>query len=152
VFSSLRIGYLVAPTSLVAALTAAKWLCDRHAPNLEQKTLAEFITSGAYARHLRRVSRRNAMRRQALLQAVGRHLGNRVDLTGDGAGAHVVIWPRRRIAEPAVVQRARALGVGIYGLASHYVFTPPRPGFMLGYSRLTEHQIEEGIRRLGRIL
>ena len=39
VFSSLRIGYLVAPSPLVPALTAAKWLCDRHTPNLEQQTL-----------------------------------------------------------------------------------------------------------------
>jgi GntR family transcriptional regulator/MocR family aminotransferase len=152
VFSSLRIGYLVAPTSLVAGLTAAKWLCDRHAPNLEQKTLAEFITSGAYARHLRRVSRRNAARRQALLQAISRHLRNRVDLTGDGAGAHVVIWPHRSVAESTIAERARSLGVGLYGLAGYYVTAPRRPGFMLGYSRLTERQIEEGIRRLGKIL
>ena len=43
IFPALRIGYLIAPKSLVPALTAAKWLCDRHTATLEQETLAEFI-------------------------------------------------------------------------------------------------------------
>jgi GntR family transcriptional regulator/MocR family aminotransferase len=152
IFSSLRIGYLVAPSSLVPALTAAKWLCDRHTPNLEQQTLAEFISSGAYGRHLRRVRRRNASRRQALLEAIDRYLRRAVHVTGDGAGAHVVIWPHRRLGEQALVERARSKGVGIYGLAPYYVGAAPRPGFMLGYSRLAEDQIREGVRRLGRLL
>jgi GntR family transcriptional regulator/MocR family aminotransferase len=152
VFSSLRIGYLVAPSILVPALTAAKWLCDRHTPNLEQQTLAEFIANGAYARHLRRVQRRNAVRRRTLLDAVEKYLGNRVELTGDGAGAHVALWPRRRVSEEGVVARARLRGVGVYGLATYHLQRPPRPGFMLGYSRLTDGQIDEGIRRLAQIL
>jgi GntR family transcriptional regulator / MocR family aminotransferase len=151
VFSSLRIGYLVAPSVLVPALTGAKWLCDRHTPNLEQQTLAEFISNGAYGRHLRRVQRRNAVRRRTLLDAVDQYLGNRVELTGDGAGAHVAIWPRRRVSEESVVAQAKLRGVGIYGLATYHLRRPPRPGFMLGYSRLTDDQIHEGICRLAQI-
>jgi GntR family transcriptional regulator / MocR family aminotransferase len=152
VFSSLRIGYLVAPSMLVPALTGAKWLCDRHTPNLEQQTLAEFIASGAYGRHLRRVQRRNAVRRRTLLDAVDKYLGNRVELTGDGAGAHVALWPRRRVSEESVVARAKLRGVGIYGLATYHLQRPPRPGFMLGYSRLSDAQIHEGICRLAQLL
>src|SRR5580704_6132548 len=63
IFSALRIGYLIAPKSLVAAFTAAKWLCDRHTATLEQETLAEFISTGMYERHLRRVRRRNTAHR-----------------------------------------------------------------------------------------
>jgi GntR family transcriptional regulator / MocR family aminotransferase len=62
IFPALRIGYLIAPTTLVKALTAAKWLCDRHTATLEQETLAEFIATGAYERHLRRSRRANAIR------------------------------------------------------------------------------------------
>jgi len=152
VFSSLRIGYLVAPTSLVPALTAAKWLCDRHTSSLEQQTLAEFMAGGAYGRHLRRVRRRNSARRRALLQAIERYLSTRVELTGDAAGAHVVLWPRGKINERNLIERARSLGVGIYGLSPYYIGRAPRAGFMLGYSRLTEQQIEQGILRLSRLL
>lgn len=152
VFPALRIGYLVAPRSLVPAFTAAKWLNDLHSATLEQQTLAEFITSGMYERHLRRLRRRNTARRKALLDAVHRFLGNRVEVTGDRAGAQIVLWPRRHVSEEAVIANAAACGVGIYGISHCYLKRQPRPGFMLGYARLNEIEIREGIRLLSRVL
>lgn len=151
-FSSLRIGYLVVPRSLLPALTAAKWLSDRHTPTLEQETLAEFIGSGLYERHLRRVRRRNAATRRALLDAVAEHLGDRVEVTGDGAGAHIVLWPEKRISEEDAVAAAAARRVGVYGIGGYFSKRPARPGLILGYPRLREADIREGVRRLAEVL
>jgi len=150
IFSALRIGYLIAPKSLVAAFTAAKWLCDRHTATLEQETLAEFISTGMYERHLRRVRRRNTEHRAALLDAIREYLGDRMEVAGDGAGTHVVLWPTdKRIPEDAVIQHAASRGVGVYGISGYYVGRPARAGFLLGYSRMNEQGIREGIRLLG---
>jgi GntR family transcriptional regulator / MocR family aminotransferase len=152
VFPALRIGYLVVPKSLTAAFTSAKWLCDRHTATLEQEALAEFITSGMYERHLRRVRRRNAARRASLREAIDRHLGDRVTVTGYGAGAHVALWPVAQVAEGTLIARAAARGVRVYGM-SPYLLTPARrTGLVLGYSRMSEPDIREGIRRLGALL
>ena len=148
IFSALRIGYLVAPKNLVPAFRAAKWLCDRHTATLEQEALAEFISSGMYERYLRRVRRTNARRRTALLEAIHKHLGTRVEVSGDGAGAHLVVWPKRRVSEDALIQAAAARGVGIYGISGYCLRKPRRTGILLGYSRLRETAIREGIRRL----
>jgi GntR family transcriptional regulator / MocR family aminotransferase len=152
VFSSLRIGYLIAPKPLVPAFTAAKWLCDRHTATLEQETLAAFISAGIYERYLRRVRRRNSARRGALLEAVHHHIGSRVEISGDGAGAHVVLWPRGRAAEETVIAEAASQGVGVYGISAYFLNKPTWPGIMLGYSRMNENEIAEGIRRLSRAL
>src|SRR5246127_2313135 len=152
VFSSLRIGYLITPKRLVAAFTAAKWLCDRHTPTLDQETLAAFIASGMYERYLRRVRRRNAARREALLGAIRTHLRDRVDVTGDGAGAHVVLWPKARVSEESVIAGAAGQGVRVYGISGYFLRKPLRTGILLGYSRMKETAIREGIRRLGKIL
>jgi GntR family transcriptional regulator / MocR family aminotransferase len=152
VFSALRIGYLVVPKSLIAAFSAAKWLSDRHTPSLEQATLAEFIASGMYERYLRRVRRRNATRREALLDAVGKHLRGRVEMTGAAAGAHIVLWPTQHMSEGDLIVTAAARGVGVYGIAPYYLNRPTRTGLLLGYSRLTESEIREGIRRLSKVL
>jgi GntR family transcriptional regulator/MocR family aminotransferase len=152
VFPALRVGYLIVPKSLTAAFTAAKWLNDQHSATLEQQTLAEFIATGGYERHLRRVRRRNTARRAALLDAIQKYLGERVEVTGDGAGAHVVLWPRKRVSEEEIISSAASRGVGIYGISQYYLTQAPRPGFMLGYSRMREGEIREGIRRLGEIL
>ncbi len=152
VFSALRIGYLIAPQTLVPAFTAAKWLCDRHTATLEQQTLAEFISSGMYERYLRRVRRRNAARRQTLLDSIQKCLGERVEVTGDGAGAHIVLWPKHRVAEDSVIVAAASRGVGIYGISGYFLNQPARAGIMLGYSRMTEREIREGVRRLSEVL
>ena len=152
VFSALRIGYLIAPKSLVPAFTSAKWLCDRHTATLEQETLAEFIATGMYERHLRRIRRRNTANREALLGAVEEYLGGRVQVSGEGAGTHVVLWPRGRVAEKSVVEKAAAAGVGIYGISRYFLTPTARVGFMLGYSHMKEHEIREGIRRLSEVL
>jgi GntR family transcriptional regulator/MocR family aminotransferase len=152
IFSALRIGYLVVPKSLVTAFSAGKWLCDRHTPSLEQATLAEFISSGMYERYLRRVRRRNAARRDVLLGAVHKYLRDRVQVSGAAAGAHVVMWPSARISEDALVATAASRGVGLYPISPYYLKRPTRTGVLLGYSRVTESQILEGVRRLGRVL
>ena len=152
IFSALRIGYLIVPKSLLQAFTAAKWLCDRHTATLEQETLAEFISTGMYERHLRRVRRRNAVSRHALLEALHKHMGERVELTGEGAGAHIVLWPGKRIPENAAIAAAAARGVGIYGVGRYFLKRPTRPGIMLGYPRMRESDIREGVRRLAEIL
>ncbi len=152
VFPSLRIGYLIAPKSLVPAFTSAKWLCDRHTATLEQETLAEFIASGMYERHLRRVRRRNTARRRVLLDSIHKYLGDRVAVTGDGAGSHVVLWPRKRISEDAAISQAASRGVGIYGISPYFLTRNTHAGLMLGYARMNEQEIQEGIRRLGEFL
>jgi GntR family transcriptional regulator/MocR family aminotransferase len=152
VFPALRIGYLIPPKSLVPAFTAAKWLSDLHSATLEQQTLAEFISLGMYERHLRRLRRRNTARRHALIESIRAFLGNRVEVTGEGAGAHVVLWPKKKVTEVNVVADAAERGVGIYGISHCFLNRPSRPGFMLGYARLNEREIREGIRLLGQVL
>lgn len=151
VFPAMRIGYLIAPASLVPALTAAKWLSDLHSASLEQQTLAHFIAGGMYERHLRRLRRKNAARRTALLETIAKYLGDRVEVTGDGAGAQVVLWPRKKVVEQVVVEAAAQKGVGIYGIAHCWLTRPARAGFILGYARLSEQEIREGIKLLSSI-
>jgi GntR family transcriptional regulator/MocR family aminotransferase len=103
-----------------------------------------------YERHLRRIRRRNTAHRAALLDAIREYLDGRVEVTGDGAGTHVVLWPAdKRIAEEAVIQGAAGRGVGVYGIAGYFLGRASRSGLMLGYSRMNEQQIREGIRLLG---
>jgi GntR family transcriptional regulator/MocR family aminotransferase len=150
VFPSLRLGYLIAPKSLVPTVVAAKWLCDRHSATLEQETMAEFIQSGAYERHLRNARKILAQKKRELLNSIRTSLGG-VAITGDQAGTHIVLWPEKNIDEASVVADASARDVGIYGISQYFIGRPSRPGFLLGYSRLTSREIHEGIHRLGQI-
>ena len=152
IFSSLRIGYLIAPRRLVEPLAAAKWLSDRHTATLEQRALAEFISVGAYERYLRRLRRKNAARLGALLEALRLRLGDRFEITGEKSGTHLMLWLASRAAEEKAIAEAAARGVGVYGVAPYFLGTQTRGGILLGYARLREKEIAEGIRRLSTVL
>jgi len=153
-FPALRLGYLVVPPELAPALTAAKLLADRHAPTLEQAVLAEFIAEGHFDQLLRRVRKRVAARRAALLAALDEHVGDRVTVSGTNAGIHALLClrdvPSARL--PAVVKRAGAAGVGIYPSTLCYMTPPRRAGLLLAYGAMPEEDIRAGVRRLARCL
>ena len=52
-----------------------------------------------------------------------------------------------------LIARAASHGVGVAGIAKYFLHQRGAPaGLMLGYSRLKEEEIREGIRRLSEIL
>ena len=75
-----------------------------------------------------------------------------MEVTGFGAGAHVALWPAARVSETDVIAAAAKLSVAVYGISRYFLSAPPRKGFMLGYSRMTENDIREGVRRLSAVL
>lgn len=153
-FPSLRLGYLVSPKALAESLLTAKHVCDRQTPVLLQMSLADFMTQGLFSRHLLRARRLCAHRRSALLNAVGKHLGNRVTIEGANAGIHVMMWANDRHANevPDLIARAASIGVGIYPISPYFMHAPKRAGFLLGYASMNEEMISEGIELLATIL
>jgi len=149
-FPSLRIGYLVVPEPLVDVFLAAKAVADTGSAGLEQRALAELIADGSFERHLRRARSRHGARRRALVEAIGEHLGDAVEVTGANAGLHVVLWVRGAPAERAAElrQRAATFGVGVYSVRPFYRRAPGRAGLLLGYGSLDLDAIREGVRRL----
>jgi GntR family transcriptional regulator/MocR family aminotransferase len=151
----LRVGYLVVPQALIDGFRTAKRLADRHTSILEQAALADLIQSGAYERHVRRLRRKNAERRTALLHALAEYFGDAVELQGSEAGLHVVVWFNEFKASQEVMlaERARQKGVGIYPVSGLYGNHPEsasrrRAGFVFGYAALDEGDIRTGVARL----
>jgi GntR family transcriptional regulator/MocR family aminotransferase len=149
-FPALRIGYLVTPPALRDAVLAAKAFADTGTASLEQRVLADFIAEGYFERHLRRARVRNAARRTALLDALGRRFGDAIEVVGANAGLHVVAWLRD--VAPGELRRLRELAaardVGVHPVTPFYMRPPRRAGIILGYAALDEKAITEGVRRL----
>lgn len=83
----LRMGWMVVPAGLLDEVLAAKGRDDWSSGALDQLTLAEFIRSGAYDRHVRGMRLRYRRRRDELVAAVG----DRVGVSGIAAGLHAVL-------------------------------------------------------------
>jgi len=111
-FPALRLAYLVLPRALVRPFLAAKWAADRFSATLAQAALAEFIAGGHFERYLRRASGRNAARRRTLIEALRQHFGERMEVAGEDAGVHLLVWlnkvaPRGAAVRLHVAKRSR---------------------------------------------
>lgn len=139
---ALRLGWILSPSWLTGALAYEKALADSSAPALEQLALADFISRGELDRHLRRMRARYAARRAALVAGLGR-----AEVSGVAAGVFALIWLPPGTDEDAVVTAAAARGIGVEGLAGHWVVKGP-PGLIVGYACLSEPALARGVAML----
>lgn len=91
-FPGLRLGYVVAAPPLLARLGVARTFCDMGSDGVSQAAVAELLASGALERHVRRMRREIAIRREALLDALETHAPDGARWTRP-AGGHTV-WVR----------------------------------------------------------
>ncbi len=149
-FPALRLGYLVLPTSLVRTFRFVKALLDTGCATLPQLALVDFMQEGHFERHLRRSRARNGARREAVIAAIDKFLGQRAQVSGLNAGLHILMRlrgiPFARTSE--IRKRAERVGVGAYSAGPFYRTPPEQAALLLGYASLTEKEITEGIRRL----
>jgi GntR family transcriptional regulator/MocR family aminotransferase len=142
----LRLGWLVVPERLLGAVTAAKESDDLGTPVVEQLALADFLERGELDRHLRRTRSVYRSRRDAMVAALARLLPD-CRPAGVAAGLHLVVHLPESTGERAVVDAARARGVGLAGLSEHRI-EPGPPALLLGYGRIAEPAIESAVRAL----
>jgi GntR family transcriptional regulator/MocR family aminotransferase len=151
-FPALRIGYLVVPKTLVKVLANAKRLTDRQSPLLEQQVLTDFINKGYLERHIRRMRTLYNQRRQALIQALLKYLGDRVTIVGENAGMHLMIRLHTHLSDSDIVDQAAYLGVELVSAQPYYLADAGTSEFVIGYAALNEEEITEGVRRLAQVL
>ena len=152
-YPALRLGYVAVPKTLREAVVAAKANADTGTATLEQLAMSDFIREGYFDRYLRKANVRNACRRNALVEALREHFGDRAEVCGANAGLHLLVWLRGKRARTIddVRTKAEKAGVGLYSVSSFYTNPPRRTGVVLGYAPLHEREIREGIRRLAKV-
>ncbi|MFD5517739.1 PLP-dependent aminotransferase family protein [Streptomyces sp. NPDC127066] len=137
---ALRLGWLVLPPSLVDEVVSLKGEGGWSTGALDQLTLAEFITSGAYDRHVRAARLRYRRRRDALVAALATRAPD-VHATGIAAGLHAVL----RLppgTERSVVQAAAFQGLAVHGLSHHRhpeAVGPHQDALVVGYGTPPDH-------------
>ncbi|MFF9766982.1 PLP-dependent aminotransferase family protein [Streptomyces sp. NPDC053086] len=148
----LRLGWMVLPPDLAAEAVTAKGQADSVGV-LEQLTLAEFLTSGAYDRHVRSSRLRYRRRRDALAAAVAER-APQVRVTGIAAGLHAVL----RLppgTEESVVQAAAWQGLALHGLAFHrhpQAVAEPVDALVVGYGTPPDSAWAGALEALCRVL
>ncbi|KAB8145246.1 PLP-dependent aminotransferase family protein [Chloroflexia bacterium SDU3-3] len=147
-FPAMRLGYLVVPPHLIGAFSNARALADRGSPSFDQATAAEFLQSGAFARHVRRMRKIYAERQEALVAAADRHLRGLIQIEPSEAGMHLVGWLDESARVAPMVAAAAAQGITLNTIAAYTLGPPTRPGLLFGYAAIPPAEIAAAVRRL----
>ncbi|MEV0797281.1 PLP-dependent aminotransferase family protein [Kribbella sp. NPDC050281] len=134
----LRLAWMVLPQRLIEPVVAAKRAADFQTATLEQLTLAEFIASGHYDRHVRRSRLHYRRRRDRLVELLAVRAPN-VKVAGISAGMHVLLEVPGDAED--VVARAARQGLGLTTLSSYHFNPTPatRQAVIVGYGTPPDH-------------
>jgi GntR family transcriptional regulator/MocR family aminotransferase len=147
----MRLGWMLTPSWLGWPLISVKAIEDRGSEAIGQLALQDFIARGELDRHLRRMRLRYQRRREALVDALHRHVPEAQVGVGAAGLFELAEFPAG-LDEAALISAAAARGVGLEGLALHRFKPTDPPGLVLGFAGLPEPVIEQSVRLLAEAL
>ncbi len=154
--AGLRLGFVVAPPHLASGLREWKSLVSNGVPWLEQAAMAEFMNSGGFMRHLRRIRAIYKARRDIVAGALSQSFDG-AEIKGLRGGMHLSLRvPGRFGPATALEEDAARQGVGVYtpGRGGAFITASnprARDTLLFGYAALPEKSIRIAMAKLAEI-
>jgi 2-aminoadipate transaminase len=147
----LRIAWLVAPDrALYERLVSAKQAADLQTSSFTQRAAWRYVRQpGALGAHLAGLQTAYGRRRDAMLQALGRHLPDGCRWTRPDGGLFIWVEVPSTIDTVRLLARAMEQKVAFVPGAPFWVGEARRNTLRLNFTNASEERIEAGIRRLG---
>ncbi len=149
----LRVGWLIAPSELLAKATMCKQFSDAHTSTFAQATAAQYLKAGRMPGTLAHVRAVYAERAQAMGDALRRELGAAVEFVQPKGG--LFVWARLTGANGAVAdgnvlaKRAIDKGVAFVPGTPFFCANPDHATLRLSFATAGVDKIREGVARLG---
>jgi GntR family transcriptional regulator / MocR family aminotransferase len=151
-FPAMRLGYMVVPEGLRDSFTAALSSTGQFGPLITQAALADFITQGHLTRHLRRMRRIYAERRQHFITEFGRHLSRHMELRRMDSGIQLAGLFHKRRNDRAIAAAAQAAGINVSALSLQYRGRAPHAGLLMGFAAANPRTASRAIERLAAVI
>jgi 2-aminoadipate transaminase len=152
----LKTGYTAMPSDLMEAILHQKGNHDFGSPSLTQHIAVEAMTSGLYDQHVHLLCDSYRSKRDAMLDALGRHISASAGITWTRPAGGLYIW----VTLPEGVDTSRGSPLfkrcvenGVLYVPGDYCFQPdesggiPRNHLRLSFGQVAPNQIGPGIER-----
>jgi GntR family transcriptional regulator/MocR family aminotransferase len=145
------IGWVVAPRRWVQAVRAEHEI-QLLPPALNQLALVQLMQSGAYDRHLRASRQRYRARRNALIDALRRHLPE-YRVRGAEAGVQLLLELPSGTDVTAILRAAARRGIELCNLYEMQLQPEPLdPGLLVGYGNIKDTAIDRAVAALAEVI
>ncbi|WP_066720551.1 MocR-like pyridoxine biosynthesis transcription factor PdxR [Clostridium sp. Marseille-P299] len=146
---AIRVGYMVLPEELYKKYQQEYYYYASTVSRIDQAIICEFIVGGYFERHVNKMRKHYKNKHDLLLKTL-KIFGNRIRITGENAGLHLVVEFLEEVSEEDLIEKASQQGIQLYGLNRHYITEekPKYPTILLGYANVSEDDIKNGIQLL----
>lgn len=143
---SIRISYMVLPEALMARFQQQLGFYSCTVPSFEQQTLARFIRTGHFEKHINRLRRAYKTRRNQIISLLQNSPhANRLTILEQDAGLHFLLKVDTTLSDETLVQRCRQAGIQVRCLSSYYQEAVPKHAqhcLVINYSGLQDADLE----------
>jgi GntR family transcriptional regulator/MocR family aminotransferase len=151
-FPAMRLGYVVVPEGIRESFAASLSTTGQFAPLITQAALADFMNEGHFARHLRRMRRIYAERRQLFMEKFELHLAPWMELRPTDTGIQLVALFRARRDDRKIAAEANRHGVNVSPLSLQYSRPSRQRGLLMGFAAAGERKMLAAMRSLAKVL
>lgn len=150
-FPDIRIGYLVAPFSILDALKEMQATTGSYPPIAMQATLAAFMHDGHFERHIRRMRSRYSKLYYSLIEALEKNCSDYLTIGPREGGMHVTVFLKDTSKTATIQEEAGKQGIALSPIFKYASSKDSAQGFLLGFSCFGGKQLISSTRQLKKI-
>ncbi|RKZ26761.1 aminotransferase [bacterium] len=147
----LRIAWLIAPPGVIDRFVRMKQGADLHTNTFAQYLIYEFAQNGRLDAHIEKVKKLYSKRRTVMVEAMEKYFPDEVKFTRPNGGLFLWVQLPEGINTTALLPKAVEKNVAYIPGSAFYPEGGGDNTMRLNYSKPTEAEIEEGIKRLSEL-
>jgi len=149
---SLRVSYMVMPQKWMKRYNEEFKLYQSPVSIIQQRILYEFISSGHFESHLRKLCVINKRKHDLLIRLIHELMSDKVVIHGKHAGLHILLESTQGLTEKEMIDRAKEYGVLVYPVSIfwHNVHCYSDNMVLLSFGNVSENQLIKGIEQLSK--
>lgn len=151
-FPGLRLAYLVVPKPVIDLFVNARIVAGRQSPTFEQVIVERFITEGHLGRHVSKMRRLYAARRQSLIRTIEEVIPDTIRLQLSATGLQMLGWLPEDWDDAEVSAMAAGKGLEITPLSRLTVKRSLPPALLLGFGNFPPAMIRKGAETLADVI
>lgn len=146
-FPSIRLAYLVVPEAQVERFETISQALAGGSPQLTQAIVTAFITEGHFARHIQRMRKLYAERREATAAGLKSVLGKHMQIDSQPGGMHLILRLQGQQSDRRLAARMREEGLYAEALTDWTTNCDGASALLLGFTNIDSEETAENLGR-----
>ncbi len=148
----LRLGWICAPEDVMEKVIVAKQASDLHSNYFSQRIVHRYLSDHNIDEHIARIRKAYKNQRDQMVSSIEKHFPEEVEFTRPEGGMFLWVTLPEGVSSLRLFDLAGGENVAFVPGSAFYVDEGGKNTLRLNFSNSSEDQIEEGIKRLAKVM